>query len=111
MPAVSRSACCPHRVIMTKVGIKVASNMIYIRVRLLAIKVREMADCRVTRAAKKVRCRPAGSLAITFWPAKIVSGRSQYDSRSRGVEMLSRWRCGFDWGFISARLSSESKKE
>lgn len=34
VPAVSRSACCPHRVIIMSVGIRVASNMMYIKVRL-----------------------------------------------------------------------------
>lgn len=33
VPAVSRSACCPHRVMITMVGINVASNITYIRVR------------------------------------------------------------------------------
>lgn len=34
VPAVSRSACCPHRVMIIRVGIRVASNIMYMRVRL-----------------------------------------------------------------------------
>lgn len=32
-PAVNRSACWPHRVMTIRVGISVASNIIYIRVK------------------------------------------------------------------------------
>lgn len=42
VPAVSRSACCPHRVMRIKVGMRVASNIIYIKVKLWAINVVEM---------------------------------------------------------------------
>lgn len=40
VPAVSRSACWPHRVMIISVGIRVASNIMYIKVRLEAVNVR-----------------------------------------------------------------------
>lgn len=64
VPAVSRSVCCPHRVIIIRVGIRVASNIIYIRVRLEAMNVIEINSCRSVNVARKVRCRCSGSLVI-----------------------------------------------
>lgn len=77
MPAVRRSVCCPHRVIMIRVGIRVASNIMYIRVRLEAMNVREMNSCSSVRVVRNVRCRCSGSLVIACWLAMIVIGRSQ----------------------------------
>lgn len=64
VPAVSRSVCCPHRVMMIRVGIRVDSNIIYIRVRLEAINVMETNNCSVMRVVRNVRCRCSGSLVI-----------------------------------------------
>lgn len=66
VPAVSRSVCCPHRVMMIRVGIRVASNIIYISVRLEAINVIEMNSCKRVSVARNVRCRCVGSLAIAY---------------------------------------------
>lgn len=77
VPAVRRSVCCPHRVMMIRVGIKVASNIIYIRVRLEAINVIEINSCKRVSVARNVRCRCIGSLAIVCWLAIVISGRSQ----------------------------------
>lgn len=64
VPAVSRSACCPQRVIRIRVGTRVASNIMYIRVKLWAINVRAMNSCRAVSVARKARCRVRGSLFI-----------------------------------------------
>lgn len=77
VPAVSRSVCCPHRVMITRVGIRVDSNITYIRVRLEAINVRETNNCSIIRVVRNVRCRCSGSLVIVCWLAIIVIGRSQ----------------------------------
>lgn len=66
MPAVSRSACCPHRVMMIKVGMRVASNIIYIRVRFEAVNVSEIRVCSSAIVAKNIRCRCIGSDVIAF---------------------------------------------
>lgn len=42
---------------MMRVGIKVASNMMYMRVRFEAVKVSEIVVCRVMIVAMNVRCR------------------------------------------------------
>lgn len=42
VPAVNRSACCPHRVMIIRVGINVASNITYIRVNVYAVNVSVM---------------------------------------------------------------------
>lgn len=90
VPAVSRSVCCPHRVMIIRVGIRVASNIIYIRVRLEAINVRETNSCSIIRVVRNTRCRCSGSLAIVCWLAIIVIGRSQYESDNRGADVVSR---------------------
>lgn len=77
VPAVRRSVCCPHRVIMIRVGIRVASNITYIRVILEAMNVKEINSCRSVRTERNVRCRCRGSLFIACWLAIIVIGRSQ----------------------------------
>lgn len=87
MPAVKRSVCCPHRVIRIKVGTRVASNMIYIRVRLEAMNVMEINSCSSTRVVMNIRCRCMGSFVIIRWLAMIVIGRSQYESDSRGADV------------------------
>lgn len=90
VPAVSRSVCCPHRVMIIRVGIRVASNIMYIRVRLEAINVRETNNCSKIRVVRNVRCRCSGSLIIVCWLAIIVNGRSQYESDSSGADVVSR---------------------
>lgn len=77
VPAVRRSVCCPHRVMIIKVGIRVASNIMYIRVRLEAINVMAINSCSSVRVMSSVRCRCVGSLLIVYWLAIIVNGRSQ----------------------------------
>lgn len=57
VPAVRRSACWPHRVMRIRVGMSVASNITYIRVRLYAVNVKEIKSCSVVRVARKTRCR------------------------------------------------------
>lgn len=63
--------------IIIRVGIRVASNMIYINVRFQAINVMEINSCKSVSVARNVRCRCSGSLAIACWLAMVVSGRSQ----------------------------------
>lgn len=77
VPAVSRSACWPHRVIRMSVGIRVASNIMYIRVRLDARNVREIVVCSSVIVIRKARCRCSGSEVSMCWLAIIISGRSQ----------------------------------
>lgn len=60
-----------------RVGIRVASNIIYIRVRFDAINVVEINSCRSVSVARNVRCRCRGSLIIACWLAMVISGRSQ----------------------------------
>lgn len=108
VPAVSRSVCCPHRVMMIRVGMRVASNMIYIRVRLDAMNVVEINSCKRVSVVRKIRCRCRGSLIIACWLAMVISGRSQKDSVSRGDETWSRLRSMFDLGSSRVRLSSAS---
>lgn len=84
-----------------RVGIKVASNMMYIRVRLEAVKVSEIVVCRAMMVAMNVRCRCMGSGVIAYWLAIIINGRSQKDRVRRGAETWSRFRCMFDDGFRS----------
>lgn len=83
---------------MIRVGIRVASNIMYIRVRLEAVKVSEIIVCRVMIVAINVRCRCVGSEVIAYWLAIIISGRSQKDRVSRGAEIGSRLRYMFDVG-------------
>lgn len=49
---------------MMRVGIRVASNIIYIRVKFEAVKVSEIVVCRVMIVAMNVRCRCIGSDVI-----------------------------------------------
>lgn len=98
MPAVRRSVCCPQRVIRTRVGMRVASNIIYIRVRFDAINVSEINSCRRVSVVRNTRCRCTGSFDIVCWLAMIVIGISQQDRDSRGAEMWSRWRCVLEFG-------------
>lgn len=90
VPAARRSVCCPQRVMITRVGIRVASNIMYIRVRLEAINVIEMNSCRRMVVVMNIRCRCSGSLVIACWLAIIVIGISQYESASRGADVESR---------------------
>lgn len=98
-PAVRRSACCPHRVMRTRVGIRVASNMMYIKVRFDAMNVNEIVTCNSATVIKNIRCRCSGSVDIMCWLAMIISGRSQNDSVSSGAEIVSRSRYMLDMGF------------
>lgn len=49
---------------MIRVGINVASNIMYMRVRLEAVKVSVIVVCRVIMVAINVRCRCIGSDVI-----------------------------------------------
>lgn len=60
-----------------RVGIRVASNIIYIKVRLEAMNVIEINSCKSVNVARKVRRRCRGSLVIVCWLAMVISGRSQ----------------------------------
>lgn len=83
---------------MMRVGIKVASNMMYMRVRFEAVKVSEIVVCRIMIVAMNVRCRWTGSGVIACWLAIIISGRSQKDRVSSGAEIWSRFRYRLDKG-------------
>lgn len=117
VPAVRRSACWPHRVMIIRVGIRVASNMMYIRVRLEAVNVSEIRVCRVMMVAMNVRCRCVGSGVIAYWLAISIKGKSQKDRVSKGAEIWSRFRYMFDDGlrnefcFRKVRLSRARVKE
>lgn len=75
-----------------RVGIRVASNIMYIRVMFEAENVSEIRVCRSVMVIRKARCRCSGSDDIICWLAIIVNGRSQYDSVSSGAEIGSRFR-------------------
>lgn len=100
-----------------RVGIRVASNMMYMRVRLEAANVNEIMVCKVIMVAINVRCRCGGSWVIAYWLAIIINGRSQKDKVSSGAEIGSRLRCVFDSGlrnrfcFRKGRLSRARMNE
>ena len=47
-------------------------------------KIRKI--CRDVRRVIYIRCRLIGSVAVWFWLARIIRGRSQQVSTRRGVE-------------------------
>lgn len=85
--------------IRIRVGIRVASNITYIRVRLDAKNVNVIVTCSSVRVIKKIRCRCSGSDDIMCWLAIIISGSSQNDSVSSGAEIASRFIYVLDIGF------------
>lgn len=89
---------------MIRVGMRVASNIMYISVRFEAMNVSEINSCRLDIIDRNVRCRCRGSLVMVYWLAKIIRGRSQYESSRRGADVESRWRCVLDVGSRKVRL-------
>lgn len=75
-----------------RVGTRVASNIIYIKVKLEAVKVSAIVICKNTVVAMNVRCRCMGSDIIACWLAIIISGRSQKERVRSGAEIWSRFR-------------------
>lgn len=86
MPALSRSAWLPHRVISISVGISVASNIKKNNTISVEEKARIRKACREISREIYVRCRLRGSVERWFWLAKIIIGSNQHDRTRRGVE-------------------------
>lgn len=84
-----RSAWLPHRVIIIRVGIRVASNI----KKNIIISVEEKAKIKKTwreiRREIYARCRLMGSGIRWYWLARIIIGNNQHDKTRRGVESRS----------------------
>lgn len=80
-------------------GIRVASNIIYIKVRFDAMNVNEIVTCKSVIVIRKIRCRCSGSEDIMCWLAIIIRGSSQNDNVSSGAEIMSKFIYVLDIGF------------
>lgn len=75
--------------IITSVGISVASNIIKNMISSVAEKARINEICNEIIVMIKVRFRKIGSVARWFWLARIIRGVSQHDRISSGAEIWS----------------------